>query len=134
MASVIFSSGLAYAKVSTDADPSRSAPRLYEQSKRLSDARIAEEAKATNEVQSSEDRAITDINALPGLLPWEALTFKNRVRRAMGKMELSELPYMKPEVEAKRQVIHYNRADRSARGTLNGERTGKNKLLKLYYQ
>ena len=114
------------------ASGARRAPRVYEQSKRLAELRLTE-TQAENEVRSAADHT-TDINELPALMPWEALTFKNRVSRAMNKMELNTIPFMKPEVEAKRQVIHYDRLNRPARGTLNGERTGKNKLLKLYYQ
>ncbi len=133
VATFLFISGVAQADRAEMASGARRAPRVYEQSKRLAESRLTE-TQTQNEIQSSEDRTITDINTLPGLLPWEALTFKNRVRRAMNKMDISELPYMKPEVKAKKHVIHYDRLNRSARGTLNGERTGKNKLWKLYYQ
>lgn len=96
--------------------------------------RVMRTRDVKNEVQSAEDREIKTLGTLPGLLPWESLTYKNRVRRAFRQMDLSELPYMKPETEANKGRIHYTRPNRSARGTLDGEVSGKKKLLRYYFQ
>lgn len=70
----------------------------------------------------------------PGLQPWEALTYKSRVKKAYDLTNQYDMRFQKPEIEAKRKVVRYDRKYRSNRGELSGQRSGKAKLYRLYFQ
>jgi hypothetical protein len=71
---------------------------------------------------------------IPGLQPWESLTYKARVKKAYDLTNQYDMRFQKPKIEAKRKIVRYNRKYRSHRNELSEQRSGKSKLYRLYFQ
>jgi len=83
---------------------------------------------------SRKDRAGSNDVQAPGKDVNYSLHWKNR-RFKIGKEYKSEYHnlYRKPELESNRKVRRARRYNRSAANSLNSDRSGKEKLYKLYY-
>ncbi|MCF7917474.1 hypothetical protein K9L27_00480 [Candidatus Gracilibacteria bacterium] len=87
-----------------------------------------------NKLQSQADRSPESYEVVqPGLQPWVAMHYKNRIRKAFEMTKFEEVN-KKPIIEVKQEQIRYDRKYRSAKNTLDGERGGKNKLYRQFFQ
>ncbi len=66
--------------------------------------------------------------------PWETVSPNNRIQKAFWTSDVQQKAYFKPAIPAKQQVVHYTRPNRPNKDSLDGERSGINKLQRWYLQ